>query len=181
MATSKNSVRAPAVCSTSPLYPQSHATVHAPTAVPILPAGAHLFREGYRHPGLEMPEALPFIQETEEDTLYWVEPKEADPDSDDALHRSFDFGRRAAAAYFIFVSRNGPETIPLSRIVREMPEGEYGTGTAASQAFLHYLTRMLCFYGQTLSVTQIANDVGALSAEADALKLEDEEREVQAA
>lgn len=154
-----------------------------PTPQPIVPFGAHLFRPGTLALDPMQEDCLPFVSDSHSDgrTNYWNVPaepkmlgtveerlarsKEQVCEDDAAMGRAKNFGNRAAAAYMIFLMKNGVDALPLPWILRWMadsPESHY-----AQANFWFYLNRLLYLYSFTLSASQVAEDVEAYIAEAD--------------
>ena len=166
----------------------THQSISAParsqsTPQPIVPFGAHLFRPESLALDPMQEECLPFVSDSHSGGLpnYWdvpAEPKDLETveerlarskeqarEFDAAMGRAKHFGNRAAAAYMIFLMKNGGDALPLPWILRSMadsPESSY-----TQQNFWFYLNRMLYLYSFTLSASQVAADVEAYIADGD--------------
>ena len=140
-------------------------------AQPIRPVGSHLFREEYF--GRDSTSILPFLSKTDHHE-YWDVPDARDK-NDAALQAASDFGRRAAAAWFIFNSGAAdPEECTLISIAESM--AKHPGSKTAQIAFWHYLGRLLHQYGFHVSPSQIANDVEAVIAEDQKYAIEEANR-----
>lgn len=80
-----------------------------------------------------------------------------------------DWGRRATAAFLIYLQRAGTGSVSLASIVGQMPI----PGSIASRSFLSHLNRVMWVAGQHYSAKQIANDVEAAIAESHRMDAED--------
>jgi hypothetical protein len=112
---------------------------------------------------------LPFVGESN-----WDVPPDHEGEgeaTEEKLGLAFDRGARYAAAYAIYVLRNGPGEVPLCRIASAMALDNKSRAT--QQQFWHYLGRLLWMYGHEVSATQIAADVEAQIEEGNRMAAED--------
>ena len=139
---------------------------NAPSRPSVSPAliqspAANLFRSGYDD--LNGETDLPFTPDTlshRAESSLWNEP---DFGNDVDKHvRADEFGKRAAAAYFLHLQSGGLR-ISLHSLMSDMFSSS--ENTTARMEFCAYLHRLLWLYGQSLSPAQVAADVEAVLLE----------------
>jgi hypothetical protein len=134
----------------------------------LIPAQvSNLFRDDDNH---AYSKCLPFVC-GDSDWTVPPEPEDGEEGADAAIGLAFDRGSRYAAAYAIYVLRNGPTGLPLGAIAEAMALDNKSRAT--QQQFWHYLTRLLWIYGHEVSAVQIAVDVEAQIEEANQIADED--------
>lgn len=122
--------------------------------------GSRLFRPHREYHEIE---CLPFVQDhQEEDNGHecWSFQR---PESS-AMQT--EQGKAFAAAYFLFISRNGDGAFPLAWIVDSMRKADSGEdGDAVAQGFFFYLTQLLQDFGTYVSALDVEQHLASVIAD----------------